>query len=591
MALVYTDGYELARVAISGTSSTSASRLALNQIGYLTNTSFGYSIQPSPLKEGVNGHAKLRLGSSCTITTTLNSPLSAGILSFLGLSNGTGSTLGHTWASVNGGGQEIVAIRTVSYSTVFPSSGYVMEIFAGGVQVGTFFWPVNNFNAWARWTLVWSTEGTEVTAALYREGVLVLQGTGGNQGVGVSVDSYTFQTLGSSSSITEFDSVTVWDNPVADIQKAKSAHWIASSPLSEDFPGLPVDNFTTFSGVTFPVATSTFPTLGSPLRDTDQNSGIFAVRPMTIDLPLTLPEPTGITSVYGVAIRSLAVGTESLTTASQSIVSNGVDSPKISSDVSTFRTVVAVAEADPETEEPWAVPTEHLLIDPAGDGGFELGPTFQDNGWEVVFMNGEAGWFCGSLGAITGQRGAFLSKNGTDGTDLGRVGPLLIFGYLVKEVTIPEGVHQVRLRFALAGGATNSSSIALNWGLAPGETLVPVNANFHSSLTSLSQGWQFFTRTDNKSTFFTSTSITGNAEPSATFQHLTQLSLSTVSIGQKTYTSSLKRVLPGQTYKLIFSIQYAQIGLTVTEPIRLDDISLVGYEGGIANASARFEAS
>lgn len=589
MALVFSDGFEFMRQR--GTSSSTG---AQPELSYLNISSI--SLFASPVKEGINGHNYIRITSSNGfIITQLPNPISSGILSFLCNSAGGGNTSAFILASVIGNEQDIVAIRTVSYSSVFPNIGYTMEVLAGGVQIGTFFWPMNYLNVWARWTLVWSTEGPDVTAALYREGELIIQGTGGQTGIGVPIDSYRFQTLARSTT-TEFDSVTVWDNPVSDIQKAKSSHWVGISRLSEDFPVLPQQGFTTFSGTTFPASSSSFPTLASSLITTNASEGMITLNPAIADLPLVAPEIDGATAIHGITIRSVAAGTGNLTTATSTLLLDNTPSLSASKVLTSPGLLISVSEKNPITNLPWQIPQKHILINSETDGGFESGLTFQDNGWIVLNHPGDRmGWFCGEFGAISGSRGAFLSREGFGSTNITINGTF--YSYIMKEITIPQDINQVQLEFFISGAGTNSSTMRFAFGLVPisGNPWFlssAGNSTLQSNLLNRTLGYGFYLKQFGASTLFTSSSISIGSGSSASYVFPTSISIGTTIISPLSYKTDFKRVIPGETYRIVFGAERGSSSVTsIQEPLRIDNISLIGYEGDITKLSARFEAS
>ncbi|MGV3460484.1 MAG: T9SS type A sorting domain-containing protein [Flavobacterium sp.] len=88
-----------------------------------------------------------------------------------------------------------------------------------------------------------------------------------------------------------------------------------------------------------------------------------------------------------------------------------------------------------------------VLIDPAGAGGFELGPTWADNGWTVVNStnaNGNKKWYLGTGQAgYTGARAAFIGNDET--TAATGNGARKIHFY--REVTFPAGATNIVLSF------------------------------------------------------------------------------------------------------------------------------------------------
>lgn len=86
------------------------------------------------------------------------------------------------------------------------------------------------------------------------------------------------------------------------------------------------------------------------------------------------------------------------------------------------------------------------VIDPNTDGGFEVGPTFADNGWTAIGppTNMNRRWYCGTGQAgFTGARCAFIGNSETNvGTSQGAKKV-----HLYKSITIPAGATNIILSF------------------------------------------------------------------------------------------------------------------------------------------------
>ncbi|TAE75684.1 MAG: DUF1573 domain-containing protein [Bacteroidetes bacterium] len=97
------------------------------------------------------------------------------------------------------------------------------------------------------------------------------------------------------------------------------------------------------------------------------------------------------------------------------------------------------------------------LINPATDGGFEVGPTFTDNGWTVV--NGAAvnTWNLGNVptgGIVTGNRCAYISNNGGAAHAYDNTSASVV--HIYKDITFPAGQTNMNLSFNwLGNGETN----------------------------------------------------------------------------------------------------------------------------------------
>lgn len=90
--------------------------------------------------------------------------------------------------------------------------------------------------------------------------------------------------------------------------------------------------------------------------------------------------------------------------------------------------------------------SQTTLINPNGDGGFETGPAFSDNGWTAIGppTNMNRRWYCGTgQTGYTGARCAFIGNNATTvGTAQGAKKV-----HLFKSITIPAGATNIVLSF------------------------------------------------------------------------------------------------------------------------------------------------
>jgi hypothetical protein len=77
-----------------------------------------------------------------------------------------------------------------------------------------------------------------------------------------------------------------------------------------------------------------------------------------------------------------------------------------------------------------------LLVNPAAEGGFELGATMAANGWTVV-NGGTNNWCVGPPGANAGANGAFISNNGC--TSAGYNVSLSQASHFYRDIAFPVG--------------------------------------------------------------------------------------------------------------------------------------------------------
>lgn len=99
-----------------------------------------------------------------------------------------------------------------------------------------------------------------------------------------------------------------------------------------------------------------------------------------------------------------------------------------------------------------------VLIDPAAEGGFEVGPTWTDNGWTVVNPNNDnlnKRWYLGTgQTGYSGQRAAFI---GNDETTVGNAnGARKIHFY--RSVDFPAGATNIVLTFKYKQEVADASS-------------------------------------------------------------------------------------------------------------------------------------
>jgi len=89
--------------------------------------------------------------------------------------------------------------------------------------------------------------------------------------------------------------------------------------------------------------------------------------------------------------------------------------------------------------------SQTVLIDPAGDGGFETGTTFAANGWQTAQQAGaNKKWYVGTgQTGFTGARAAFI---GNSATNVGNNGAARTV-HLYKTIAVPAGATNIQLSF------------------------------------------------------------------------------------------------------------------------------------------------
>ena len=132
-----------------------------------------------------------------------------------------------------------------------------------------------------------------------------------------------------------------------------------------------------------------------------------------------------------------------------------------------------------------------VLINPAGDGGFETGPTFADNNWQVVNATTNK-WFCGTVptGTVntswfTGNRGAYIS-NDAAGATWNYSNTAASRSHIYRDVVFPAGETSITLSFDWRGNGNDGNWDNLQVYLVP-TTSLPTTAS--PTGTSTSPSW------------------------------------------------------------------------------------------------------
>ena len=98
-----------------------------------------------------------------------------------------------------------------------------------------------------------------------------------------------------------------------------------------------------------------------------------------------------------------------------------------------------------------------VLIDPAGDGGFELGAEFTDNSWTHVYSapTQTNRWYLGTAPTgYTGLRCAFISNDGVSYNYALTTSTV----FLYKDISFPDGETDIRLSFDYKGVGQQSAA-------------------------------------------------------------------------------------------------------------------------------------
>src|SRR5690606_38430845 len=194
--------------------------------------------------------------------------------------------------------------------------------------------------------------------------------------------------------------------------------------------------------------------------------------------------------------------------------------------------------------------SQTLLIDPALEGGFELGSTLAANGWNAT-NNTTDGWVVGSAATpTTGANCAYVSSNGTNYA----YSQTSSYIHVYKDIVIPAGEPKLTLTFDWKCNSEFPSSASSDWDNLK-VFLVPSTTTFSTSSNPI--GTQL-------------------AGPNA------------LSGGNGNYNSSIATwntesiqfgAVPGQAYKLVFVFK-SDGSYTTGDPAAIDNVSLTSSPAG-----------
>src|SRR5688572_22784681 len=102
------------------------------------------------------------------------------------------------------------------------------------------------------------------------------------------------------------------------------------------------------------------------------------------------------------------------------------------------------------------VKSQTILINPAGDGGFETGADFAANGWTVV--NGAAvnKWFVGAVaGPSAGANSAYISNDAAGATHIYTLTTSSVV-HIYRDISFPAGETNIQLQFKWKSGGEST---------------------------------------------------------------------------------------------------------------------------------------
>ncbi|MDX2133558.1 MAG: MopE-related protein [Saprospiraceae bacterium] len=185
-----------------------------------------------------------------------------------------------------------------------------------------------------------------------------------------------------------------------------------------------------------------------------------------------------------------------------------------------------------------------VLINPSGDGGFENGSTFADNGWTVANNAGGNQWVTGTVPSGFNNRSAYISNDG--GVSHSYTNNAASVVHFYRDITFPAFETQVTLSFNWIGNGEPYFSDALMVSLAP-TSYVPTASTSSLGLSPLP-----------------GTTLIGS------FYNQTNVQTANVTIP----LSAIGNCSAPQTWRLIFTWKN-DISSGTNPPTAIDNISLV----------------
>jgi hypothetical protein len=188
--------------------------------------------------------------------------------------------------------------------------------------------------------------------------------------------------------------------------------------------------------------------------------------------------------------------------------------------------------------------SQTLLIDPNGNGGFETGITFTDNGWTSVNGTQTNKWWLGAVATpSSGARCAYVSNNGSGSTY--NYATTASTTHFYRDVIIPAGQSDITLTFSWKGnGESNQDFLKV--------FICPTTVNVIAG-TALAATYQ----------------VGGTYNLQSSWQTAT-INLTCTGYG-------------GTTQRLVFSWNNNNNATTGQPPAAVDNISMTSFTAGAAN--------
>jgi trimeric autotransporter adhesin len=246
-----------------------------------------------------------------------------------------------------------------------------------------------------------------------------------------------------------------------------------------------------------------------------------------------------------------------------------------------------------------------VIINPAGDGGFENGTTFAANGWTVENGTANHKWFLGTVPGFS-SRAAYISNSPT-GATWTFTNTINSVSHFYRDVTIPAGETDVTLAFKWIALGEPGSWDAIMVSVAP-TTYTPVadatnlaTGGLAAPATTIAQFW-------NQTTMQTATvKIPASALPSCTGPNTIRLiftwknddldgvdppgAVDSISLTSQSGISTLPQTLDftgftGSNLNTVFPKWYEAVGTTTPAGTTSNWTSSTGL-GGAGNTTAK----
>jgi hypothetical protein len=153
-----------------------------------------------------------------------------------------------------------------------------------------------------------------------------------------------------------------------------------------------------------------------------------------------------------------------------------------------------------------SIQAQSVLIDPAGDGGFETGTTLTANGWTAV-NNATNAWNVGTATFSAGTKSAYISSSG--GTVYSYGNTTSAVSHFYRDITVPAGQSAITLSFKLKGDGDVAGGIyydKLMVYTAP-TTFTPVTSSPVSSGTTLTDATLAYAQAANYGSAYNSITV------------------------------------------------------------------------------------